>query len=114
MEPKRIPIGEFRELGFLQEVNRQFFHPRGLALEVILGADGEERLGGIWDYREDPEGILFSDLSGEECAAKRDRVQREYERHEQARLLLLKGTTIQQIGSVMTGLEVERQIVGTG
>lgn len=78
---KYIDIAEFRELGFLQEANRQFFHPLGLALEVVTeecercGGDGlnpdnthcepcgglgkTERLGGIWDYRDDPEGMEY-------------------------------------------------------
>ena len=60
-EVKRIDIKEFREKGFLQEVNRQFFHPLGMALEVIINEEtGEESLGGIWDYRDDPEGMFFS------------------------------------------------------
>ncbi len=58
---KKINIKEFREFGFLQEINRLFLHPLGLALEVqIDDVTSEESLGGIWDYREDPEGILFS------------------------------------------------------
>lgn len=56
---KRIDIKEFREKGFLQEANRLFFHPLGLALEVIIDDDGNEKLGGVWDYRDDPEGIAF-------------------------------------------------------
>jgi hypothetical protein len=56
---KYMDIKEFRDLGLLQEINRLFLHPMGLALEVRIGADGVERLGGIWDYRDDPEGILF-------------------------------------------------------
>jgi len=60
-EIKRIDIKEFREKGFLQEVNRQFFHPLGLALEVIINEDNSESLGGIWDYREDSEGMFFSE-----------------------------------------------------
>lgn len=63
MGTKRIDVKEFREKGFLQEANRQFFHPLGLALEVKIEEDGTESLGGIWDYREDPEGILFADGS---------------------------------------------------
>jgi len=59
MEIKRMNIAEFREKGYLQEVNRRFFHPLGLALEVIVEENGEEKLGGIWDYREDPEGIYY-------------------------------------------------------
>ena len=60
MAIKRIDITEFRQQGFLQEVNRQFLHPLGLALEVTIEDDGTERLGGVWDYRDDPEGILFA------------------------------------------------------
>lgn len=58
-EIKRVDIKEFREKGFLQEANRKFFHPLGLALEIIIEADGTESLGGIWDYRDDPEGMFF-------------------------------------------------------
>jgi len=58
-EVRRMPIEEFREHGFLQEANRLFFHPLGLALEVVIEDNGEERLGGIWDYRDDPEGMAF-------------------------------------------------------
>lgn len=56
-EIKRIDIKEFREKGYLQEINRLFLHRLGLALEVIVDDEtGEEKLGGIWDYREDLEG----------------------------------------------------------
>ena len=61
MTVKRIGIKEFRELGYLQELNRLFLHPLGLALEVVEEDDGTECLGGIWDYRTDPEGIIFND-----------------------------------------------------
>jgi len=57
---KRIDIKEFRELGYLQEINRLFLHPLGMALEVIVNdEDDSEILGGIWDYREDEEGMFF-------------------------------------------------------
>jgi len=56
---KRMRISEFRSEGYLQEANRQFFHPLGLALEVVLNKDGTEKLGGVWDYRDDPEGLFF-------------------------------------------------------
>ena len=54
---KKMSVKEFRELGFLQEVNRLFLHPRGLALEVAVGDDGEMRFGEVWDCRES--GIEF-------------------------------------------------------
>ncbi len=57
---KRINIKEFREMGLLAELNRTFLHPLGLALEVVIDNGGTEKLGGIWDYRDDPEGILYA------------------------------------------------------
>jgi hypothetical protein len=58
-EIKRIDIKEFREHGYLQELNRQFLHPLGMALEIVIDEDGNESLGGIWDFRDDPEGMLY-------------------------------------------------------
>lgn len=59
-EIKFLGVKEFRELGFLQEANRRFFHPLGLALEVIVDKEtGEESLGQIWDYRDDSVGVLY-------------------------------------------------------
>ena len=60
---RKMSIREFRETGFLQEINRLFLHPLGLALEVEIDGDGNERLGGIWDYRDDPDGIAFTPSS---------------------------------------------------
>ncbi len=57
-----MDITEFREFGYLQEVNRLFFHPLGLALEVVVSVAEPERLGSIWDCRDDPEGINFGDV----------------------------------------------------
>lgn len=61
MDHKRMDIEEFRRLGLLQELNRLFLHPRGLALEVVVEEGQPTRFGGIWDSREDPEGIAFAD-----------------------------------------------------
>ena len=72
-----LDLETFREFGFLQEANRQFFHPLGLALEVKMhtGLRAKLRkirgksiyeLSGIWDYRDDPEGIFFADFSDED------------------------------------------------
>lgn len=55
---KRIDLAEFRDVGFLQELNRQFLHPLGLALEVVT-ENGETKLGGVWDYRDDPTGMHY-------------------------------------------------------
>jgi len=56
---KRMSIKEFQEKGYLQEVNRQFLHPLGLALEIIISDDNEPTLGGVWDHREDSEGLYY-------------------------------------------------------
>lgn len=81
---KRIDIKDFCDIGYLQEVNRQFFHPLGLALEVVIDDEtGEAHLGGIWDYREDPEGILFDEIDPQKAervsrlAAEKGKTRRE-------------------------------------
>lgn len=101
---KYMDIAAFRGQGYLQEVNRRFLHPLGLALEVTVVDDGgwepDSRLvkagveylatekgwpraeaeynlivalnalyppgtafiSGVWDYRDDPEGVYFGDV----------------------------------------------------
>ena len=90
-EIKRMPIDEFRRLGYLQELNRQFLHPLGLALEVVINSTGTEFLGGIHDYREDAEGIHYGlSGSGEDrkamFAKKRDYVESERKSRAAARI----------------------------
>ena len=58
---KKMTAKEFREAGYLQELNRQFLHPMGMALEVVVEEDGSEAFGQVWDYRDDPEGIAFEE-----------------------------------------------------
>lgn len=57
-----LTLQEFRDGGYLQEANRRFFHPLGLALSVETDdATGEVlRFGPIWDERGDLEGIRFA------------------------------------------------------
>ncbi len=52
---------EFREQGYLMELNRRFLHPLGLALEVEINDHGVEAFGAVWDCRSDAEGIMFSE-----------------------------------------------------
>lgn len=61
-ERKKMTPKEFQEFGFLQEANRQFFHPLGLALAVDVGGELDEEgyfKVQVWDGREDPEGWFF-------------------------------------------------------
>lgn len=59
-------------------MNRGFLHPLGLALEVEIEVDedGTERLGGVWDYRKDPEGIHLSEVAETNVKKLDDRVKR--------------------------------------
>ena len=59
-EIKKMDGKEFREMGLLQEINRFFLHPLGLALEFRQDDKGNDSINGIWDCREDPEGVLFA------------------------------------------------------
>lgn len=87
-EPKRITVKEFREVGLLQELNRQFLHPLGMALEVLVEEDGTERFGGVWDYRDDPEGMAYRFPA--DCAERfreaAERVEALRLQHEKARI----------------------------
>lgn len=62
---KFMPIKEFREEGYLQEVNRKFFHPLGLALVTKL-EDGIETIEGIHDARDNKTGLVFAKFSIED------------------------------------------------
>lgn len=62
---KYLMTDEIRNLGILQELNREFFHPLGLAAEVDLEAGTLK----IQDFRDDPEGMIFGDgvMEWEKC-----------------------------------------------
>ena len=85
----KIPTAKFLfESGLLFEINRSILHPFGLALEVRiedvplestdpLGLDVDDSskeqvitLGDLWDYRDDPEGMLFAEESFQEGLVK--------------------------------------------
>lgn len=132
---KHIAIDEFRQIGFLQEANRLFFHLHGLALEATVvdpkgwDADdgprvelvakamakvmdrvdekdgfytatdlalaalnalyppGSQHLSGVWDYRKDPEGVIFGDgYAGK--AENADRVHEQRLQHQEHRARL--------------------------
>jgi hypothetical protein len=99
MSIKRMNIKEFHELGFLQEANRQFFHPLGLALEVSIDDDGNYILGGVWDYRDDPEGMTMGmeGLLEHDGVQKAQNVRAEYLKHVRARQKMFNGRAIQPI-----------------
>ncbi len=61
-EIKYMDFDEFMTLGLLQEVNRKFFHPLGLAIEIVVNEETgkAEGFGRVWDYRDDPEGMFYA------------------------------------------------------
>lgn len=79
-EIRYLDIKEFREKGYLLEANRQFFHPLGLALEINVDENGNEVLGGIWDYRDDPEGILYDEnlVKSKKAKEKKEFVEQQF------------------------------------
>lgn len=78
---KHMTVLEFRELGYLHEVNRLLLHRCGVALSVQIEDDGAESFGPIWDCRDDPVGIVF----GECDQSKIDLVDREVKKRLVAR-----------------------------
>ena len=85
-----MDLDEFRDLGYLQEVNRQFFHPLGLALVWNEDDDGTITLSGVWDDRDDPEGWYMEtskrDERGAEEARKAAFIAAEREKRVEARM----------------------------
>lgn len=65
-----MSIEEFRESGYLQEVNRRFLHPLGLALSVLADTDEKDNmimtLHEILDHRDDPCGIYYDLTNSDE------------------------------------------------
>lgn len=61
MATQKMSVKQFRDEGFLQELNRQFLHPLGLAIEVVIDDENKMTFGEVWDYRDDPEGLMYSE-----------------------------------------------------
>lgn len=89
-----MDLNEFLNEGFLQEANRLFFHPLGLALAVTCDEAGKVTgITGLWDYRDDPEGMIFGEGVNVEKAQK---VDAERHRHCDTRTRLFGTTTAVQ------------------
>lgn len=86
---KVINVNEFRQEGFLQEVNRTFLHQLGLNLRPCLSDDGTSFI--IEDHRDDPEGCMFA--PGVIDPKKRDNVKHIKESKREARFEAVGGFT---------------------
>lgn len=84
---KTLDWQTLRDDGYLQEVNREFFHPLGLALSVAVRDDGTAALE-ILDARDDAEGFVFSPDGGD-LAPNADRVRRIADARREARIKAL-------------------------
>lgn len=51
------------ESGLLFEINRRVLHPLGLALQINIDDAGNYFFGGIRDYRDDPEGVMYDETT---------------------------------------------------
>jgi len=94
---KKLNLQEFVDKGYLQEVNRQFFHPLGLALEVNINKGKAISLGNICDHRDDPERTIFENLSNKISKDKAFNIEEQKQKLSETRLKLL-GYSIQPIG----------------
>ena len=106
MIPKTMSAKEFMDLGLLQEINRQFLHPRGLAMAVTIDGD-EVTYGPVYDYRDVPEGVEFA--RGDIDLDKVERVRMLFEERYEARVKLpeVDGDCIQKLDSEWSSEEVE-------
>ena len=68
-DDKVLDLQELIEGGYLQEVNRRFFHPLGLALAVTVNSAGLPFGLFVYDWREDKEGGFFGTKCDEAKAA---------------------------------------------
>jgi len=92
-------LKRFMDSGLLQEVNREFLHPLGLALSLKINkSTGAVKFQGIWDARHDPEGIIFNEpeLDTDDARAKAANVFKMRQEKAPARVAAL-GYIIQQI-----------------
>lgn len=93
-----MPLNDFKNSGLLQEVNRQFFNPRGLALAVEIDSESDEVLS-IVGLRmcDDPEGYELS--LPDDAVLKAQTVKAMLEKYKERRVALY-GTEIQPIPGV--------------
>lgn len=84
---EKMIVAEFRKLGYLQEMNRLFLHPLGLAMEVEVDDNGTERFGEVWDYRGNKEGMWFDEsMIDDEFKERAKRIEQEIILHGQERM----------------------------
>ena len=93
---KYVPLEEFVRKGYLQEVNRQFLHPLGLALQVTVD-NGDYILSGVQDLRHLEGGYSFENLDEEASKKKYQFVKNEAYKRADERRGMFDGELLQPI-----------------
>jgi hypothetical protein len=59
---KYMDLREFLDSGLLFEINRTVLHPLGLAMEVTVSSEDPSSvtISGIWDCRDEEEGVTYA------------------------------------------------------
>lgn len=83
-DSKYMDLDEFMEKGYLHEVNRQFFHPLGLAMVIRGRGDHAIAIEGIEDFRDDAEGVHYQELNWDKIGMIRDEQERRRPAREEA------------------------------
>lgn len=103
---KVMSAKEFTKSGYLQEVNRRFFHPLGLAMSVERDKDNDDecyyKFFSIIDSRDDPEGFIFdtekmSIEEIDEMCKKIEFIDKEINKRKEAR--------IKEVGSIIQDIK---------
>lgn len=97
-EPRYVPdVGKFLvDSGLLFEINRRVLHPLGMALECAVDEKpGHSKIGNVWDYRDDPEGIRFGDDEFKSGLAKLRRFMAEFGDRKLAQRRAILGFVVQ-------------------
>ena len=74
---KKIDIKEFVDVGYLQEINRTFLHPLGLALTVKIDKNNNYQIDSILDFRDDDEGIYYDLANSDNKKLEKFKVKKE-------------------------------------
>lgn len=110
-EVKRIdnPWKFLRETGLMFEINRTILHPLGMALELSVDDEGDEYLSGIWDYRDDPEGLAYAEEAFLSGLSKYMEFMHDFGEHKLSERMENMGYVIQQLADpdyVKNGVEL--------
>jgi hypothetical protein len=74
----KLSVTAFRDLGYVQELNRQFLHPLGLSMETTVDPVTGDDLLEIADWREHPEQAVLEHIDRFKTMLIRDEIRQRY------------------------------------